>query len=491
MEQPKIHYHMGPTATEFHYDNSRIRGIRGPIRTGKSVACCVEVLRRAMTIHPCEDGVRRSRQIVIRNTFGQLFDTTIKTFCQWIPPETYGHFRRSPYPDYDIRLIGPDGIPVELEVWFRALDRPDHLRILLSMEYTNWFANEARELRKEFIDWLDSRSGQYPPRVLIPKGYDGRWPSWHGGWMDTNSPDEDHWWYELFECVCNPDHTDYDPEVAAKFKQFFVSRHENEHNLPDNYYKELAVGKNPEWIKVYVDGAYGLVIEGKAVYPEYSDPYHCRNDNYEPVAGVEIVRGFDTGNTIWPAVVFGQVSQGLEVFDELVAPETGIHRFKEIVIEYCAKHYPNFEFRDYGDPAMLSTAAGDKEERSARQIFAAKPHPINIMPGHVSFTGRREAVNRLLLKTAAPTSVKDAKPYFRLSPRCRLLRTGFKGRYGYPEIGNTGKYHDKPEKNIYSHPHDALQYLVTGLFSHYEDKDPELHKKKKWTPSRPPSAMAA
>jgi len=498
MYQDEIHYHMGPTAARFHADNSRIRALRGPIRTGKSVTSCVEVLRRAMAMEPCSDGVRRSRALVIRNTYGQLKDTTIRTFLEWIPPETYGDrrgFREHPHPGYNIRIPGkkrPDGRPVELEVWFRALDRPDHVRNLLSMEYTFWFANEARELRKEFIDWLDSRSGQYPPKIRKPDDHKGPWPSWYGGWMDTNSPDEDHWWYELFEEQCNPDHEKYDPRIANKFKQFFVTKEENEANLPENYYEELSIGKSAEWIKIYVEGGYGLLVEGKAVYPEYSDPYHCRETDYNPVEGLEICRGFDLGDTLYPAVVFSQVNQGLEVFDEFVLKDCGVHKFKDYVVEYCAKWYPGATFRDYGDPAMMSRLPGDKEEQTTHQIMSAEPHPIKIMPGHVAFTGRREAVNKLLLRVAAPHNNEPAQPYFRLSPRCRMLRTGFKGMYQYPEIGtNTGRYHDKPVKNEYSHPHDALQYLVTGIYSHYEDKDPETEKKKKHVPSRPPSAMAA
>jgi hypothetical protein len=356
------------------------------------------------------------------------------------------------------------------------------------MEFTYFWANEARELQRSFIDWLESRSGQYPAKIHKPTWYNNPWPSFYGGWMDTNAPDEDHWWYDLFERKANPEHPEYDPAIARKFKQFFIPRSENEHNLPDNYYEELKIGKDKEWIKVYVDGEYGLVVEGKAVYPEYSDSYHTREKNYEPVKGMEIVRGWDIGNTMWPSVVFAQVNQGLEVFDEILMPDTGVHAFKAAVVEYCNRWYPGFEFRDFGDPAMNSVAMGDKEERTIKQIFAAKPDPIQISPGHIAFSGRREAVNRLLLRVAPPTVSQAAQPFFRLSPRCRTLRTGFKGRYGYPEIGqNSGRYHDKPEKNKYSHPHDALQYMVTGLFTPTSDKE----QGKSYVPKRPPSAMAA
>lgn len=47
--------------------------------------------------------------------------------------------------------------------------------------------------------------------------------------------------------------------------------------------------------------------------------------------------------------------------------------------------------------------------------------------------------------------------------RCRNLIKGFEGGYQYRRIQVSGeRYDDKPEKNHYSHIHDALQYLMLG-----------------------------
>ena len=112
MQQETIIYKPGPTLDSFHDSNIKIRGIRGAIRTGKSVSSAVEVMLRAQAQAPSRDGIRRTRCLVVRNTFGQLSDTTIKTFMQWIPPQTYGRYTASPYPNYMIRFVGEDGIPV-------------------------------------------------------------------------------------------------------------------------------------------------------------------------------------------------------------------------------------------------------------------------------------------------------------------------------------------------------------------------------------------
>ena len=47
--------------------------------------------------------------------------------------------------------------------------------------------------------------------------------------------------------------------------------------------------------------------------------------------------------------------------------------------------------------------------------------------------------------------------------RCKHLVKGFEGGYQYKRMQVSGeRYADKPDKNHYSHVHDALQYLLLG-----------------------------
>ena len=45
----------GKTLKDFMKDNNFFRGIRGPVGSGKSVGCCVEVFRRALEQKPNKD----------------------------------------------------------------------------------------------------------------------------------------------------------------------------------------------------------------------------------------------------------------------------------------------------------------------------------------------------------------------------------------------------------------------------------------------------
>lgn len=65
----------------------------------------------------------------------------------------------------------------------------------------------------------------------------------------------------------------------------------------------------------------------------------------------------------------------------------------------------------------------------------------------------------------------DGQPGFLLSRSCKTLRKGFCGGYKYERIQVSGdeRYRDKPCKNRYSHPHDALQYLCLVAGYMYDD----------------------
>ena len=429
-------YRHAPTIKQFTESDAFMRGLMGPFGSGKSSGCVVEIVKRALSQAPGQDGIRRSRWAVIRNTYGQLRDTTIKTFHEWLPPEHFGDWRAT---DKDYIVTGLEGC--HLEVMFRALDRPDHIRNLLSLELTGAWVNEAREVPWSIIDALQGRVGRYP------KMSDGG-ATWYGLIMDTNPPDDMSGWYRYFE--------ESRPDNAVCFRQPSGRSDlaENIANLPPGYYDNLAAGKDPEFVKVYIDGEYGFIIEGKPVYPEYSDPVHCKPCG--PIKGKAIRRGWDFGLT--PACTFSQILPSGQwiVFDEMTSDSMGVDRFSDDVLRHCSQEYPEWDFEDYGDPAGAQRAQTD--EKTCFQILRAKG--IEIAPGEQTEAIRIESVKKPL------NTMIDGKPGFQLDPRCKYLRRGFMGGYRFARMQTSSeKYHEKPEKNVYSHPHDALQYDATRLFS--------------------------
>lgn len=434
----KYSYKPVPTIAKFSENDAFLRALVGPLGSGKSSGCVIEILTRACAQVPGPDGIRRSRWVVIRESYPQLRDTTMKTFFQWAPPHRFGTFKHSENL-YTIEAFEN----TKIEVIFRALDRSESVSNLLSLEVTGGWINEAKDVNWAIVEALQGRVGRYPSRA------DGG-PTWHGVIMDTNPPDTDSKFYKFWE------ETEYNPKFAAIFKQpsGLSKEAENLENLPPNYYKTISTGKDPEWVKVFVHGEYGFVRDGRAVYPEYVDTTHCSED-IKSLSYETLYRGWDFGLT--PSCVFAQLTPHgqLIVLDELVSESMGVDQFSDEVIAYSTQHYPDMQFQDIGDPAGAQRAQTD--EKTCFQILHRKG--ILIEPGMQSPTIRMESVRRPLTRLVA------GKPGFQIHPRCKILRKGFMGGYQYRRLQTSQeKYTAVPDKNQYSHPHDALQYVCTRLF---------------------------
>jgi hypothetical protein len=181
----------GPQAAAFHQDDSFVRGLMGPVGSGKSSACCIEILYRALKQEPGPDGVRRSRWAAVRNTYGELKTTTIKTWADWFDGMQSMKWDTPIVSTIKLPNLG-DGTSMELEVLFMALDRPEDADKLRSLELTGAWMNEASELEKRVLDILTQRCGRYPSKKVGG-------PTWTGVIMDTNPPDDDSWYYKLAE----------------------------------------------------------------------------------------------------------------------------------------------------------------------------------------------------------------------------------------------------------------------------------------------------
>ena len=83
-----------PTVKAFSEARAPIRGLMGPFGSGKSSGCVMELIKWGARQN-VYDGKRRARFAVVRNTYQQLRDTTIKTFLEWIPNQVFGVYQLS------------------------------------------------------------------------------------------------------------------------------------------------------------------------------------------------------------------------------------------------------------------------------------------------------------------------------------------------------------------------------------------------------------
>lgn len=429
----------GPVVSAFVEDDETfVRGIMGPIGSGKSTACVLEILRRAHFQRKSPDGIRRSRWCIIRNSYPELKSTTIKTWFDWCPAE-YG---KTNFDSPIIHHVKTNEI--DMEVLFLALDRPEDQKKLLSLELTGAWINEAREIPKGIVDALTGRVGRYP-------GMNQGGCSWSGIIMDTNPPDNESWWFKMSE-IERPDGWKFFNQPGGTTPEA-----ENIKNLPKDYYKRIAAGKDPEWIKVYVDGEYGFLLEGQAVYNMFRDRTHVTQEPIEPAPGFSLMIGVDFGLT--PCAIIGQRLHGGKWFiiDEFITEDIGIKKFAEELSAFMDTHYSGFDISvAVGDPSgdFRSPNADETCIDLMNMYTPWKWHPAETN----DLTMRLEVVKNTLNKMV------DGDPAFLLSPRCKVLRKGFNGSYNYKLIkgGDGTRTHNVPDKNKYSHPHDALQYLLLG-----------------------------
>lgn len=441
-----LDYKVSPTFAKVHLDNAFIRIVIGPVGSGKSVGCCWEIFMRSMAQKASPDGKRRSRWVIVRNTLPQLETTTMATWKQWFGPQVFEGATITGKAPYRQNIVYPlaDGTEVDLEVIFLALDAQEDVTKLLSLECTGIWFNEFRDIDEEIFRVATTRVGRYPRSI------DGGC-TWHGIIADTNPPDAGHWLYKL----CEEDK----PANVSIYKQpsGLSPEAENLAFLPEGYYENMAVGKPKEWVNVYVHGKYGFFQDGKSVYEGvWNDDYHFSPESLKIIPARQLVGGIDASGRNPAAVILQTTATGqLQCLWELCAFDVGAVGFSRLLRQEIAVNFPNNNIRWWGDPAGAFKTQTD--ERTYFDILRGEGIIVQPSPG-MRLHERLEGMNSILSRNIG------GKPAFILSSDCIMLRKGFNGGYKYRNIGtgNNKRTLPDPEKNEYSHVHDALSYAVSG-----------------------------
>ena len=466
--------------TDFMQSGKHVRVLGGPIGGGKSVCCVHELLRWACDQKPNAAGDRKTRFLICRNTADQLRSTTQKTFFDWVPPGEAGVWRATEKTFY-LEAGLADGTVVKSEFMFIALDTPDDVRKALSLEATGLWGNEARELHPEVVDGLLMRVNRYP------SAKDGG-ATRAGAIFDTNMPGDDSWWQDKMD---NPPRNwdIYVQPPAAMPVEAYINKYNEDpdenlvgldtegdkwaidprcdnyqylSNGTGQYYLDTLEGKTKDFINVYLRCKYGRSLSGFPVYEKTFLPeVHISDKPLSPVnsSGYPVTIGLDFGRT--PAAVFGQLdTRGrFVILSEVTSENMGIERFLETKMKpHIYENYQGMPVRIAPDPAgWQKTQVGEispADVLKSAGFILVKPHTNLTAP-------RIEAVERML------TRYIDGKPGFLVDPRCTQLIKGFKTGYRW-RMNRRGELEDgSPEKNEYSHIHDALQYyaLVSDVTS--------------------------
>jgi len=198
-------------------------------------------------------------------------------------------------------------------------------------------------------------------------------------------------------------------------------------------------------------------FSGKPVYAEdWSPTFHISTEHIPYNPNLPIVRGWDFGLT--PACVYTQLVEDmrLNILSELCEDSMGIEKFLVEADIHSRRLFPNaVSFFDVVDPPGFYRS--DTDERSCVAIMSNDPYNLRPIPGVQNPVARRNAVIKFLQRT-----VKGKPAFFVDKRRCPMIVKGFDGGFHYTR-NRGGQWREMWEKNEYSHPHEALQYICTRI----------------------------
>lgn len=433
----KIQYSPIPTIQRFHESNSQIRCIVGPVGSAKTTGAAWEICYYIPHYMFEKYGIKQTRFVIVRNSYSELIDTTQKTIFEWFPFGVHLKQRQT----YILKY--PNGIEVEL--FFRSCDRPQDVKKFKSFEITGYWIDESIEVATEVKKMLKNRIGRFPKKSPVRYGIE-----------TTNPPDVEHPTYSEFAWDTPPPGPATSIAPKKNHTGFWQPPFENNINLRQNYYNDLIsdYADSPDWISMYVKGEPGVMVVGKLVYANFRKDIHVAK---QPIvwSGQKIYRGWDnSGNCPACVVTIVPTAQRIQVLKEFWTDKQDMVTFANAVKVECNMLYPEAQYIEYADPAgenKFSTKNGDFTSNA------------QLMRDECGIDTTKSEQNPIMRYSSVDQQLGRIDGFL-IDPSCTRLINGFMGGYHYPEIGFSGNHGAKPVKNKYSHPHDALQYVVVKIF---------------------------
>lgn len=454
-----IDYVAPPTCAAFMKSDAFGRIIRGPVGSGKTVSCVMELLRRAMLQSTALDGYKYTRFAVVRQTLKQLKDTVLKDCRQWLGPVGEWKVSESTF------FINFNNVRSEL-VFIPLEDADDQAR-LLSMQLTGAWLSECIEMDLNVLGPISGRLNRYP------SGAQGV-ASWSGMIADTNMPTEMSPWYNFMENI---------PANWQKFTQpsglsplaenlNHLAQTEQSIQLPIDHPVRLAQGRkyyerfietygeDHPWVQRYVMAKYGNDPSGEAVFrASFKKEFHVV-DKTLVIPGYPLIVGQDFGRNPWSLICQVDHMGRLIVHEEVAATNMGLekHVLTNLRPRLFSNEYMGFRVGVVGDPSGV--AKGNVSEESCfdalgRLGLPGFPAPTN------DIEPRLRAVERMLGQ-----QINGGPALMINGPKCPMLVRALNGGYRFTKT-KLGALRTVPEKNDaegFSHVVDDLQYvcLIVG-----------------------------
>lgn len=497
-------YKASPTGEAFHSaapGTFLYKGVRGVPGGGKTIMCQQDIGMKAHMQPPIFDPatgkvVRWSRWGMFRDTFQALQKTTIPDWLDWHPigPNMTMHWSPPIRGVYEIPSMREDdqekGIWVRIELEFYATGAPTFVNDIDGLSLSGAYFNEAAAQDWSLIHKVQERVGRFKPPGASAQGWKGLS---FGVLMDTNTPVDSSWWYQL-EQVEKPDRmlwfiqppamirTTKPPPPSCTYKKigevYYVRNDEEGHkafgttgpcenieNLQDgwDYYEKQLIGADEDYIKRRLLNEYGKIRAGEPVWPAFSDNIHTTAEEMPHERGTVTLVGMDFGGN--PAAVFCQRTRmgqfrvyGEEVaFNKMVPPFVDEQLIPRLIRDF---NWPQTPAVVFGDPAGKNMT--EMSVVSAYQFLQSKGLRVSPLDG----LKNNDVRVRITAVDAILRQIYKGVPSFIMSSKCKTLREAMNGGYCYKKLRSpdgSSRYAESPDKDSpYSHVADALQYVVVG-----------------------------
>ena len=450
-----INYTAPPTLAKFMKSNAYGRICAGPVGSGKTTACMMEVLRRSMAQAKAPDGYRYTRWAIVRQTLKQLKDTVLKDMQSWLVG--LGDWKVSENTYY------LDFSDVRSEWVFIPLENAEDQARLLSMQLTGCWISEVIECNFDILAPVSGRIGRYPS---ANRGA----PSWYGMLGDTNMPVEMSDWYRFMtEPPPNWQVWIQPSGMAATAENLnYLLQTEDTKALPFNhpdriaqgrkYYEQFLAmyGSEHSWVKRYVYAQYGDDPSGEAVFKASFKPtFHVVPETFV-IPGYPLVVGQDFGRNPWSLI--GQVDHlgRLLIHEEVSATNIGLekHVLEKLKPKLFSDKFMGSKIILVGDPSGV--AKGTIAEETSFEALKRMGMPCFPAPSN-DIDPRLRAVETLLGQqiNGGPALVINGS-------KCPWLVRAMSGGYRYKKHKD-GALRTVPEKfdpEGFSHVADCLQYIA-------------------------------
>lgn len=445
----------GPVGAAFMDCRLPVKFIMGPVGSGKTSCLMMDTIYEAARQPRSKlDGVRYSKALFVRETFRQLYGTTIPSWWQWMP-KAAGAWKGggNEAGQHHLRFQLPDQSIVDLVVMFEALGEQNVEALFRGKEFNLLRLNEADTLVPDVLAQGQIRvmQGRYPGEkhvdpALCVKGVAG----------DYNAPDIDNYLYHLNE-ENRPDNYGFfrqpgglDPKAENRERATLEAYQAMELDLIAQSREDLA--------RRMIHNQYGFTRDGKPVYAEYRDDFHCADQPLMPMPELAVRVDFDQG--LHPGAILRQnMPNGqLRVLDELYSEAGAVGLAEDLRRLIATEKYKGCRvIGGQCDPAAKARDANDAESwvdcinRLMNWVGASR-----VTLAQTNEPEKRHSAVRYYLKN----TVGDARPGLLISPTCRHLRKGFNSSYRFKsKSGKRGEYQEKVDKVFpIADVHDALQY---------------------------------